>query len=533
MRLSIALSANGSAKKGTRAMKFRSCLAAALGTLLASVASANVTPSALFSDHMVLQQDAAIPVWGTADAGEVVTVTLGAQKQTATAGADKRWMVRLPKQTAGGPVEMTIAGTNSITIHDILIGEVWVGSGQSNMTFPVSASKGSYAGITNEAQEIAAANYPKIRMFTVRDAKGSEPLPAVAGTWEVCSPQTVPGFSAVGYLFARDLQKEINVPIGIVTTAVGASTAESWISREALVADPLLKPMVDNFDACLKAYRANPAVTLAAGTRPPWPMNKALPAATARLGDPLRDQHEPTVDYNGMVAPIIPYAMRGVIWYQGESVCWGDSGVSNYGRVQATLIKDWRTRWGQGDFPFYIVQLPGQQNISNNPRLREQQATVLSIPNTGMACIIDTGEAKNVHPHNKAPLGERLTKIALANVYGRKIEYSGPVYDSMKTDAATIRLSFTHIGGGLVAKGGPLKWFQIAGADQKFVTADAKIDGETIVVSSSQVAAPVAVRYAWDNYPDGCNLWNAADIPAAPFRTDTWIYPLVGLTEWK
>jgi sialate O-acetylesterase len=262
-------------------------------------------------------------------------------------------------------------------------------------------------------------------------------------------------------------------------------------------------------------------------------MNKNLPALTSRLGDPLRDQHEPTVDFNGMVNPVIPYAMRGVIWYQGESVCGGLAGVNNYGHVQAALIKDWRQRWGQGDFPFYIVQLPGQQNLSNNPLLREQQATVLAIPNTAMACIIDTGEAKNVHPHNKAPLGERLTKIALANVYGKKIEYSGPVYDSLKIEGATIRLNFTHVGGGLVAKGGPLKWFQIAGQDQKFVDADAKIDGQTVVVSSANVPAPVAVRYAWDNFPDGCNLWNTDDIPAAPFRTDNWTYPLVGLVEWK
>jgi sialate O-acetylesterase len=514
-------------------MKFRILPAAILATMFASFAAADVTPAALFGDHMVLQQDASVPVWGTAAAGEAVTVTFGDQKQTATADAGGKWMVHLTKLTSGGPAEMTIAGKNSITIKDILVGEVWVGSGQSNMQFPVSASKGAYAGLINEAQEIAAANYPKIRMFTVRDSKSATPLTTLRGTWEVCSPETVPGFSAVGYLFARDLQKEINLPVGIVTTAVGASTAESWISREALVADPLLKPMVDNFDAILAATKANPQATMTPTLRPPWPMNKALPNPNGRLANPVNDQHEPTVDFNGMVNPVIPYAMRGVIWYQGESVCWGDAGVSEYGRVQATLIKDWRTRWGEGDFPFYIVQLPGQQNVSNNPRLREQQGTVLQIPNTAMAVIIDTGEAKNVHPHNKAPLGERLTKIALANLYGRKIEYSGPVYDSMKVEGGAIRVSFNHIGGGLVAKGGPLKWFRIAGADQKFVDADARIDGETVIVSSPQVSAPVAVRYAWDNFPDGCNLWNAADIPASPFRTDSWTYPLVGLVEWK
>ena len=216
-----------------------------------------------------------------------------------------------------------------------------------------------------------------------------------------------------------------------------------------------------------------------------------------------------------MINPIIPYAMRGVLWYQGESIVGGDAGVTNYGHVQNALITDWRNRWGQGDFPFYIVQLPALQNISNNPRIREAQAAVLSLPNTGMAVTIDIGDPKDVHPHNKAPLGERLTKIAMANVYGGKEEFSGPMYDSMTMEGNTIRLKFTHQGGGLVAKGGPLKWFQIAGEDQKFVEAQAKIDGDTILVSSPAVAAPVAVRYAWDNYPEGANLYNAADLPGS------------------
>lgn len=492
---------------------------------------ADVKPSALFSDHMVLQQDMKVPVWGTAAAGENVTVTLADQKETATAGANGKWMVHLaPLKSGGGPVEMTIAGNNSITIHDILIGEVWVGSGQSNMQFPVSKSRGAYAGLLNEEQEIAAANFPKIRMFTPRTIKSYTPQADLIGEWLVCSPQTVPGFSAVGYLFARDLHKELNVPVGILTLAYGASTAESWISREALAADPLLKPMLDGFDASVQFYKTNPTAPASAAPPRPWPMNKKG-ARPTRQSDPVQDQHEPTVDYNGQIAPAIPYAMRGVIWYQGESVCGGDAGVTLYPHMQNALIEDWRARWGEGDFPFYIVQLPGQMDLSNNPRIREGQAAALKLPNTGMAVIIDTGEAHNVHPHNKEPLGDRLTRIALANVYGRKIEYSGPVYDSMAIEGNTIRLKFTHIGGGLVAKGGPLKWFQIAGADQKFVDADAKIDGDTIVVNSDKVSSPVAVRYAWDNFPDGCNLFNAADIPASPFRTDSWVYPLVGIVE--
>ncbi|MGA2229325.1 MAG: sialate O-acetylesterase [Tepidisphaeraceae bacterium] len=505
----------------------------ALLTVLAVTlsAGADVKPAAFFSDHMVIQQATPVPVWGVADPGEQITVSLGDSKATATAGADGHWMARLPEQTAGdAPLEMTIAGKNSLTIHDVLVGEVWVGSGQSNMVFPVSKSHGSYAGLLNEEQEIAAANYPHIRMFTPRSVKAYEPQTSVQGQWEVCSPQTVPAWSAVGYLFARNLQKELKVPVGVVTLAFGASTAEAWVSREKLASDPLLKPMLDGFDASEKFYRANPQAPAAQAPPRPWPMNKTG-ARPTRQTDPVQDQHEPTVLFNAMINPAIPYAMRGVIWYQGESICGGQAGVDLYPHVQAALIQDWRARWGEGDFPFFIVQLPGQKNLSNNPLVREGQAAVLSLPNTEMAVTIDIGEANNVHPHNKEPLGDRLTRIALAKTYGRDIEYSGPRYESMTIEGSAVRIKFSHLGGGLVAKGGALKWFQIAGADQKFVDADAQIDGDTIRVTAASVPSPQAVRYAWDDFPDGCNLYNAADLPAAPFRTDHWDYPLVGIVN--
>jgi sialate O-acetylesterase len=527
-------------------MMKRACAIGVLTTLLLPLfVRADIKPAALFSDHMVLQQGTTVPVWGWADVGEQVTVAIGDQKQTATAGSDKKWMIKLTDLKAGGPTEMTISGTpatgadakpDSITITDVLIGEVWVGSGQSNMTFPVSKSKGSYAGLINEQQEIAAANYPQIRMFTPKPAKAYEPQTDLAGQWQVCSPQTVPGFSAVGYLFARDLQREIKAPIGIVTLAFGASTIDAWISREALSADPALKPTLDGFDASVQFFRANPAAPASAAPPIPWPINKPR-SASGKQKNPVQDQHEPTVLFNGLTNPAIPYAMRGVIWYQGESIVGGDAGLSRYPQLQATLIQDWRKRWGEGDFPFFIVQLPALQNISNNPRVREGQATVLSLPNTAMAVTIDIGDPNDVHPHNKAPLGERLTRIALANVYGQKIEFSGPVYDSMTIDGATIRVKFTHIGGGLVARDGPLKWFQIAGDDRQFVAADAIIDGDSVVVSSPQVKSPVAVRYAWDDYPAGCNLYNcytpgsSDGLPAAPFRTDRWAFPIVGLVN--
>jgi len=494
----------------------------------AATLAADVKPSALFSDHMVLQSGMSVPVWGTASPGERITVTLNGEKQSATASADGKWMVRLKSLKPGGPFQMTIAGNNTITINDVLVGEVWLGSGQSNMQFTVSKKKASFAGLVNEEQEIAEANYPQVRMFTEKSAKTYQPQTEIQGEWQICNPENVPGFSAVGYLFSRDLHRELKEPVGFLTLAFGASTAESWIRRETIAADPLLKPTLDRFDALVQFYKTKPDAPPSDGPQPPLTIN-ARPAQKAppRQRDPVQDQHNPTVLFNGMINPAIPYAIRGVIWYQGESIVDGKAGVLLYPHVMETLIKDWRKLWGEGDFPFYEVQLPALQNISNNPLIREGQAAVLSLPHTAMAVTIDIGDPKDVHPHNKAPLGERLTRIAMANVYGRKMEYSGPVYESLKVTGNTIRVKFSHLGGGLTAKG-PLQWFAIAGADQKFVAAEARIEGGTVVVSSPQVSAPVAVRYAWDNYPDGCNLYNAAGLPAAPFRTDRWDYTYCG-----
>lgn len=487
---------------------------------------AEVKPNPLFSDHAVLQSGMPVPVWGTADPGEKVSVTVERTTASAIADANGRWTIRLAKLKPGGPFEMTIAGKKpgeaAIVVKDVLVGEVWLGSGQSNMQFYVSKNGPGHApyGLLDEEKEIAAANYPQVRMFTVKPATALEPQPDVVGEWQVCTPENVPNFSAVGYLFARDLNQALKLPVGIVLSAFGASTAEAWIPRETLVADPKLKPMVDKLDA-REAYFKEHAGATDEGA-PPAPLTiNARPGRLGPLRDPAHDQHQPTVLFNAMIHPILPYAIRGAIWYQGESVVGGANGLLLYGHVMETLVTEWRALWGEGNFPFYVVQLPGQQNVSNNPLIREQQAKILSLPNTGMAVVLDTSEAKNVHPKNKEPLGDRLTKIALANVYGRKIEYSGPVYASMKVEGAAIRVKFTHAAG-LTAKDGRLKWFQIAGADEKFVDADAKIEGDSVVVSSPQVSAPVAVRYAWDNYPDTANLYNGAGLQAAPFRTDDW-----------
>ncbi len=497
---------------------------------------ADVKLPAHFSDHMVLQRDMKAPVWGQADPGEGVTVEFAGQKKKAKADADGKWRVYLAPMSASAKSRtMTVTGANKnqkVKFEDVLVGEVWLCSGQSNMDFTVAKTEKYYfAGVINEATEVAAANYPLIRRFTGDWTRSYEPKREVAGTWQVTDPQSVREFSAIGYFFARDLQKELKVPVGIIVLTYGASTAQAWIRRDAMLENPQLKLMLDKFDADVKAYATDTAGKEKYGQAlTKWEAEAAAAKADGkpaprkpRNPNPIEDQHNPTVMFNGMIAPVIPYAVRGVLWYQGESIT-GDQKL--FPVLNETLIKDWRKLWGEGDFPFYFVQLaaykapvtePAESSIAT---VREMQTAALAIPNTGMAATIDIGDAKDVHPHNKQTLGNRLAQLALAGTYGRKVEYSGPMYESMQVEGSAIRLKFSHLGGGLVAKGGALKYFTVAGADKKFVWAEAKIEGETVVVSSPLISAPVAVRYAWADNPEGSNLYNAAGLPAVPFRTD-------------
>jgi sialate O-acetylesterase len=360
-------------------------------------------------------------------------------------------------------------------------------------------------------------------MFTGEAQKTFAPTNRIGGEWKICTPENAPAFSAVAYFFARDLQREIKIPVGIITEAFGASTAESWIERATLAGDPKLKPLLDRFDAAVQSFRTNPPSVVAS------PRSEDVNATnTAQRGrrrstgprDPVQDQHNATVLFNGMIAPVIPYAIRGAIWYQGESIVDANKGgIELYPRVQAALIGDWRKLWGEGDFPFYIVQLAGQEAASNSPLVREAQATVLALKNTGMALATDIGERKNVHPKNKQDVGDRLARIALAKTYGKNIECSGPAFESIKNEGNIIRVIFSHADG-LVARDGNLKWFTIAGADGKFVSAAAEVSDNSVIVSSPEISAPVAVRYAWVNYPDGGHLYNSAGLPAAQFRSD-------------
>jgi sialate O-acetylesterase len=484
-----------------------------LAIFFTSELKADVKPAALFSDHMVLQAGMPLPVWGWADPGEKVSVTIDGQTQNATAGADRKWMVKLnPLKTSATPTEMIISGNNRIAIEDVLVGECWLGSGQSNMEFTVSKAAKRFAGVNNEEAEIAAADYPTIRMFTVKMALSEDPQDDCTGEWQVCSPKTVGSFSAVGYFFCRQLQKAIGQPIGFINASYGASVAQAWISRVDLEADPRYMGLLKDLAKQTMEYSLSQRGALPA-TQPTADGKKAKPPA-----NPISN-HSPYMLWNAMLHPVQPYAIRGALWYQGESII---GGTELYSQLMQTLITTWRREWGEGDFPFYFVQLAALDNNSNKPEVREAQAKALSIPNTAMAVTIDIGDKKNVHPKNKQDVGDRLARIARALVYGEKIEYSGPVYDSMKIEGNQIRIKFTHIGTGLLAKDGQLKQFQIAGADKKFVPAKAEIDGDTVVVSSDAIAAPVAVRYAWDRWPEGCNLFNKDGLPAPPFRTDSW-----------
>ncbi|MBM3477380.1 MAG: 9-O-acetylesterase [Armatimonadetes bacterium] len=614
----------------------------------------------LFTDNMVLQRDIQCPVWGWAKPGEAVKVIVDEKGAEGKADATGKWMVKVGPCPAGGPHDVTVAGAQTVTLKNVLFGDVYICSGQPNMQWGMW-------GVNNSQEEIAAADHPQIRLYTVPNVVGFEPKETVAGQWQVCSPQTVGGFTAVGYFFGRKLNEELKVPIGLINSSWGGTIAEAWVSAEALKTMPDFAPAVEALQKLVADQKqlqatydqqmdewwakndpgsaagaswADPALSTAdwkpmtlptqweAGGLPnfdgivwfrkevevpqawqgkevtlhlgpiddrdtTWvngvkvgavdqynaPRDYKLPAdllksgrnvIAARVLDtgggggiygkpedmkleaadgatlalpgewlyvesnprakrtplPQRLENNPnqvTVLYNAMIAPLVPFGIKGAIWYEGES---NAGRAEQYARLLPTLIKDWRARFGVGDFPFFIVQLANWLAVDAEPKddawpnLRwSQWLTTKALPNVGMACIIDIGDAADIHPKNKQDVGLRLALAALGTTCGRDIEYSGPVYKSMAVEGSNVRLTFDHLGGGLVVKGDKLQGFAIAGEDGKFVWADAAADGDAVVVSSPQVAKPVAVRYAWANNPV-CNLYNQAGLPAVPFATD-------------
>ena len=655
-------------------MKSPHCGAGALARGLLSLTSACVLISAfsarahadptlpgLFSDHMVLQQEREIPLWGWADPGEQITVSLLGNIRKATTGADGRWRVTLASMKAGGPFTLTIQGKKTITIKDVLIGEVWVFSGQSNMTFALSGAEGA-------DKEIPLANHPQIRLFTVPEKSTLTPQQNVPATWKECTPDTAKEFSAVAYFFGKKLSRELQVPIGLIHSSWPGTSAENWVIPGSLDGDSEFAPILERWNTAPPAvkqlaFQSTPvdlqvdSFELTKADSPAAPFSNfddgtsrnALggvwsyewhsgPGTTFELAPPGEGDHglaahiagsleandgplfrttlspdgspadltaysgirfryrgqgqfalrtlQPTIydydDYSaplmkassdwqtatilfkdlkqagwgipndftqnslsgfaleiqqpdgfiippsglfdGMIAPLIPFSIRGAVWYQGES---NSPHAFQYRTLLPTLIRGWRQSWGEGDFPFLVVQLPNHGSRPPQPgeswwaEMREAELMALRLPNTGLAVTIDIGEADNVHPHKKAEVGERLALWALGTTYQENGEYSGPLYVSQKIDAGKIRVKFSHTGSGLVAHGDGLHGFAVAGADRVYHWAQATIDGNSIVVSSPEVIAPVAVRYAWADNPD-CNLYNQEGLPASPFRTDDW-----------
>ncbi|GAB3890517.1 sialate O-acetylesterase [Larkinella knui] len=644
-------------------MVFKFRHVAAIGFMLMALQTwADVRLPKIFGSHMVLQRRKPLPVWGWSEPNEKITVQFNNQTKSTKADQSGKWLLRLDPVEAGGPFALTVTGKkNTVTFDDVLVGEVWVCSGQSNMEMVVKSS-------ANAEKEIKEGNYPLIRHFKVPHDMSLTPKEDVlTGSWQACTPETVGNFTAVGYFFARELQKELNnVPIGLLNSSWGGTQSESWTSREAMASFDEFKPALDampkNLDefARQRLEQLQAQITKLQGSLPAaaevqqwsgmdfndanWPTlrlpdlfdrkaipgfdgvvwfrrevtipnelagkemtlslgtiddadetyvngikvgntgqagllrNYTIPAGTLKPGRnviAVRDEDygggggftakedqfklsgsgreisvvgdwkfriadfsrnavlvnpnmTGTILYNAMINPLIPYAIEGVIWYQGET---NAGRAFQYRKAFPLMITDWRTRWGQGDFPFLFVQLASfnagngnSANGSNWAELREAQTMTLALPNTGMAVTSDIGEAKDIHPKNKQDVGKRLAINALKTVYGQNREYSGPVFKSMEVNGNKAILTFDHLGAGLMSsdKYGYLKGFEVAGADQKFYWAKAEIQGDKVVVYANEVATPVSVHYGWADDNGEVNLYNKEGLPAVPFRTDTW-----------
>jgi sialate O-acetylesterase len=510
------------------------CLIAALVFLTGTaVANADVSLPDVIGAAMVLQRASVVPIWGKADPGEVVTVSFGRQTKKATADGEGKWRVNLnPLPASTTPATLAISGKNKIELQNVLVGEVWLVAGQSNMQRLLSET-------ANGEAATAAATNPLIRLFNVSRQVAFKHAAPPLGTWQPCTPQSVKEFSAAGYYFGVELQKELNVPIGLINSSYGGSQAEAWTPVDYLLASADLEATVDRtkiwdeerprvkaeYEQQIKQWRENADKARAAGARPqPSP---AVP-------DSLREYRIASSIYDGMIAPLIPFRIRGAFWYQGES---NEARAQQYGILLPTMIRAWRERWGQGEFPFGIVQLPNYRDQKPEPadeswsHVREaQRRTASSTAKTGLIVTIDIGEAHDIHPKNKLDLGKRMARWALVDVYGRKLTASGPMFREAKISGSKIVLTFADTGGGLrIRDGDKLEEFAIAGANKTWHWAEARIVGKNRVeVWSDGVAQPVAVRYAFNNNPKHPNLTNETGLPAAPFRTDDWTGPTDG-----
>ncbi|MCW0219869.1 MAG: sialate O-acetylesterase [Prosthecobacter sp.] len=513
-------------------------------------ALADISLPAFFSDGLVLQQGKPVTIWGNAEADEDVTVTFAGQTKVTQADLEGKWRITLDPMPANAtPAEMTLTGKNTLTLKNILIGEVWICSGQSNMQLPVTRA-------ANAEQEIAAAHFPQIRMFSVQRTTALEPATNVTGTWKEANPANVGDFSAVAYFFGRHLHQVLKVPVGLIHTSWGGTRIEAWTSRESLKERPCAAQLLSDWDGILESWdptaenakfevakaewQSQLKATQEANAKLPADQKQPNPPSPRPPDDPHKTPHYPASLFNAMVAPLIPYTIQGAIWYQGES---NQKRAFQYQELLPNMINDWRTRWND-DFSFYIVQLASFGNgqpITKDAgvpdtwaELQEAQyLTTITLPKTGLAVANDIGEEKDIHPKNKQEVGRRLALWALAKDYGRTSTVpSGPLFKNSFIEGNQIRLQFDYVGSGLKTRdGGELKHFQITGEDQKWGWAQAKIVGDEVIVSSPSVPAPVGVRYAWAAWPEGANLINAEGLPASSFRTDEFIPSTMGVTS--
>lgn len=492
--------------------------------VVAPAPAADLVLPAIFSDHMVLQRDKPVPVWGWAAPGDEVTVEFAGQSRRATAGGDGRWKLELTPLTAAAdarPFVVKAARGGTITVNDVLVGEVWLGSGQSNMAMQVSRAR-------DYAAERAAATLPLVRMFREESRGATTPQARCQGTWAVCSPDTVGGFSATLFFFGRELHRELGVPVGLVNSSVGGTPIEAWIDEEAQAGNPRLADAVAAERKAAAAFDERKARDQHEKAIEKW---KERAAAAKQAGEPLpkkpqdpldrRLSHNLGVLFNGKIAPLVPFAIRGAIWYQGEANAHPGKGPL-YRHQLPLLVTDWRKKWGD-DFPFAWVQLPNFNRAGAGwPLVREAMLQSLAVPKTGMAITIDVGDPRDIHPQNKQDVGHRLALWALGDVYGRTVPAtSGPLPAGHELRGAEIVCRFTAADGLRDRDGGDLEGFVIAGSDGQWKPARARIDGKSVVVSAAGVASPAAVRYGWEPNPK-CDLVNEAGLPASPFRTDDW-----------
>ncbi len=516
---------------------------AILIVLLTEQMAAEVTLARVFSDHAVLQRDRPLPIWGWADPGEAITVSLGSASSQTTTDANGMWLVQLPAQPATTrPEVLKVVGRNTLERQDILLGDVWLCSGQSNMEWPL--------GNCDAQVDIDRADFPLIRHFAVELNFAAVPQTDVIGQWQTCSPQTAPGFTAVGFYFARRVQQDTGVPIGLLRSCVGGTNIECWMSQMTLLNTPELEPFAKVMRESLADYQRELAAAL--------PMIEKWAQESRRALDGHQDLPLPPMWpefpfgerrfrprcvtlHNGMIWPLVPMSLAGVLWYQGESNAGNAFDSDQYIEKKRAMIRDWRTWFGNEKLPFYFVQLANWQKPNESPEggdgwayFRDAQRRCLTISHTGMASAVDVGDADDLHPKNKFDVGERLARIALANQYGKPMETSGPLIREVVIEGAVARIRFDHVGAGLMVGRkagrnaaeevslGTLAGFAIAGADKQWRWANARIDGETVVCTHPAIERPLHLRYGFSMNPANANLYNRDGLPASPFRTDDW-----------